>query len=337
MMRPMLLAGVAMLFGCQVRADTPPKVVTDHGMMIPQPCEDDPRVLCVEHDPNRTVQLYAAPGATLRIELAQNETIKGVIVSDEATLGGEDETPPDTTARQAEAVGSTRESTCDRNLCRSVKGRFAYLMPRAEMVPQPIFLQSQVCDDAGKCHDDGYIFELRTRPGDMTVATPNTYFGVRFLYSARDAAAAKAAAAARWQAQQAARDAAAQDRADNAPPPASLPGPHANFRYLFRGSEDVKPDRIWDDGRTTFIRFLGNRRLPVVYVTLPDKRESEISYAPEPDASGNTIRIPKTARRWCLRDGDVAGCVYNVGSDPDGRFAPTIADPQGSSTAGGAR
>ena len=116
------------------------------------------------------------------------------------------------------------------------------------------------------------------------------------------------------------------------PPSPSAPGVTANWRYGYRGSEAVRPDQAWDDGRTTFLRFNGNRRVPNVYRQLPDGHEGLASYATEPDAGGTVLRISRTETKWFIRDGDAAGCLFNVGSDPDGKTAATdasVATPLG--------
>ena len=49
----------------------------------------------------------------------------------------------------------------------------------------------------------------------------------------------------------------------------------------------------------------------------------------EPDATGNTLKIAGTGKKWFLRDGDEVGCLFDLGPDPNGRTATTIAAPQG--------
>ena len=44
--------------------------------------------------------------------------------------------------------------------------------------------------------------------------------------------------------------------------------------HAYRGAPELKPDQVWDDGRTTFLRFNGNRRIPNVYGYLPDGTET---------------------------------------------------------------
>jgi type IV secretion system protein VirB9 len=303
----------------------------------PKPCADDPRVQCMDYRPNDVVRLYAAAGATLRIELAPGEEVEGLLVSDQRTLGHEEDAQLSAQDIAAGAQsGSKAVPTCDPNLCRSVIGNFVYLMPRRELVAQPLFLQGRWTDAAGKSHSTAYAFELQTRPpqlaagqklasngAQVTDAAPSaTFYGVRFSYPQRDDENRRLAAAAKAAAWRAAHP--PQPRVQ--PPTPSAPQLTANWKYAYRGAPELKPDEVWDDGRTTFLRFNGNRRVPNVYAFLPDGTETNgFGYTVEPETTGAILRIGKTDRRWCVRDGDRAGCIYNFGSDPAGRTVPTVA------------
>ena len=106
-----------------------------------------------------------------------------------------------------------------------------------------------------------------------------------------------------------------------------MPTLDANWRYAYRGSTVIVPDQVWDDGRTTFLRFNGNRRVPNVYRRLPDGHESIPAYSTEPDATGTTLRIGRTETKWWMRDGDEVGCLFDLGPDPHGATAMTVANP----------
>lgn len=303
-----------------------------------KPCADDRRIECIDYKPNEVVHIYAAPGQTMRIQLGEGEKIGGLFVSDQRTIGNE---PGEQSPGQQVADGgsSAKIAHCDPNLCRSVVDNFVYIMPRRELTAQPFFLQMELCDGAGKCEPVPYAFELSTSvptppsapkqvasagetvaDGTATGASVRPYYGVRFLYPAREAAERKREQAAKAAAWRAAHPPVARARL----PP--VPQPSANYRYAYRGSAELKPDEVWDDGRSTFIRFSGLRRIPNVYAYLPDGTETNgFGYASEPDATGTTLRIGKTAAKWCLRDGESrAGCIFNAGPDPEGRTVPTI-------------
>lgn len=308
----------------------------------PKPCADDNRIECITYRPNEVVHLSAAPGQTLRIQLGDGEHVAGLFVSDQRTIGNEPAEQASATQQMAEGgQNGGKIASCDPNLCRSVVENFVYIMPRRDLTAQPFFLQMQWCDPAGKCQPVPYAFELSTIhtdkpvgrevasnsnivPADATVSAPaqKPYYGVRFTYPDRDAAEKKREREAKAAAWRAAHPEALRRKASV--PVAQVP---VNDHYLYRGDASVKPDRVWDDGRSTFIRFNGLRRVPNVYAYLPDGTETNgFGYTSEPDTAGTTLRIGKVAARWCVRDGEhVAGCIFNEGADPEGRYSPTVA------------
>ena len=290
----------------------------------PQASKDDARIRVVTYDPNNVVELYAAPGATLRIQLGQGEEVERVLVSDESAITNE-RMPPSTgmltstfqtsQVQQGQPVQPGAPS-CDHNLCRDVADNFVYLRPLRPLAPQPLFLQTKWCG-AGKCQDYAYTFELKTRPGDLTEGTPNTYFGVRFVYPKRDAALA----GARWAAAQARKK--AEEPPPQIHPTSCLDDPAANWQYIYRGDPSVEPDQACDDGRTTVLTYSGNRPVPVVHIGSPNS-PATIAYTTDPTPVGNTVRIGRTAARFCLSIGKAVGCLFNVGPDPEGATATTI-------------
>jgi type IV secretion system protein VirB9 len=286
----------------------------------------DRRMRVIPYNRNNPVQLYAAPGASLRIQLGPDEEVVRIVVSDQATMAPEEEAPGGgltvNAAMGGAAPAARGPASCDPNLCRDVMGNFVYLKPLRALDPQPLFIQTKRCaPDTGKCEMVPYAFELLTKAGDPKLTAAAAAWDVTFTYPDRDKAArlveqrrAYAARLAAWRERQALRPAA----------PAA-PAAAANWRYGYRGNAAVRPDGAWDDGRTTFLRFNGNRRVPNVYRQLPDGHEGLASYATEPDASGTVLRISRTETKWFIRDGDAAGCLFNVGVDPDGKAAATVA------------
>ena len=313
-----LLAAATMLHAAPALAAVDPPAASglDHRMRV------------IPYNRNNPVQLYAAPGASLRIQLGADEEVVRIVVSDQATLAPEEEAPG---AGATNTVSSTLgtpapaqrgPASCDPNLCRDVAGNFVYLKPLRALDPQPLFIQTKRCAaETGKCETVPYAFELLTKAGDPKLTAAAAAWDVTFTYPDRDSAArlaeqrkAYAARLAAWRERQALR-----------PPAPAGPTLAANWRYGYRGSEAVRPDQAWDDGRTTFLRFNGNRRVPNVYRQLPDGHEGLASYATEPDAGGTILRISHTETKWFIRDGDAAGCLFNVGPDPDGKAAATVA------------
>ena len=293
----------------------------------PPSSASDGRMRTITYNKNNPVQLYAAPGASMRIQLGADEKVLSIVVSDQGTISPDEEPPPATgvaatlTGTAAGATGPKSPTSCDANMCRTVTGNFVYIKPLRELDPQPLFIQTERTDEAGKVEMVPYTFELLTRPGDLRVTTPHTAWGVTFTYPDRE----RAAAAAEWKKRKLAREAAARERLALNPPAPAAPELTANWRYGYRGAQVLQPDQAWDDGRTTFLRFDGNRRVPNVYRRLPDGHESIPAYAVEPDATGNTLRIARTETKWFIRDGDEAGCLFDLGPDPEGRTATKVA------------
>lgn len=329
MTRPLLaalLAGVAL-----------PALALD----APTPSPADKRLRSVVYSPNQVVPFFTAVGATARIQLGAGEEVRGVLVSDQAALGGEPE-PEEADAQMVSTSGGRQANpgaaSCDRNLCRSVIGNFVYLRPLRELAPQPLFLQTQHCDAAGKCENVPYALELVTRPGDLTERTENTYYGLAFTYPAREDAARRRAAAeraAKWRERQ---EKLAEQRAmAPLPTPVSYAAAGAfgvageNWRYVWQSEPEMRfalaPDEVWDDGRSTFLRFNGMRRVPNVYTRNPDGTKTLLNVAAEPGLTGTVLRIGRTAPMFVLEDGRYIGAIHNAGPDPEGRGSLTVGPP----------
>jgi type IV secretion system protein VirB9 len=90
-----------------------------------------------------------------------------------------------------------------------------------------------------------------------------------------------------------------------------------NVNYFGCGSPSVTPDEAFDDGRFTYMRFAGNRKMPTVYAVGEDGSESIVNSHVETD-SMDTIVVHQLARRFVFRLGSDVGCVVNKGYDPKG-------------------
>lgn len=309
----------------------------------PTTCTDDPRVLCIKHNPSEVVHLSAAVGQTIRIELGRSEDIDGLFVSDQRLIGNEDDAPPTMAEQQREQMqaqksegGKPPSCSADPNLQRCVVMNFVYLMPRRPLQDEPFFLQSHWTDPAGKPRVEGYAFDLSTVRGSEQTASadpkgpplPQAYYAVRLLYPERDAeeqAAQKKAAAAAWRA----AHPIVQKAATPKPLQAPCDQPGVNRAYLYRGPGSIKPYRVCDDGRTTYLIYSGNSLVPAVFTYNPDGAKTNgFGYTVDPGPGGNVIRIGKTAPKWCVEYGGASGCIFNTSSDPQGAGTPTIAASQ---------
>lgn len=291
----------------------------------PAASKDDARIRTVIYDPANPVQIHTTPGASLRLEFGADEDIVQVIPSDQDILAPDPNAPqlPVAQASAGLAPGQANQPqlppSCDPNMCRSVWGNIVYIKPIRALDPQPLFIQTKRTLANGKTEMVPYTFELSASMADPHDKKP--VWGVRFTYPERVKAAQVAAWL--WRKQKAEDD--AKNLASMAQPASVVPGAQANFRYGYRGANSLRPDETWDDGRTTYLRFNGNRRLPNVYSVLPDGKETLSASSTEPDPSGNTLKIAGTGQKWWLRDGDQVGCLFDIGPDPQGRTAATVA------------
>ena len=284
----------------------------------PKPCSaTEPRVRCVAYKPAEVVQLYAAPGASLTVEFGEGEEITDASVSDNGLLDGAGDASP----RAFLPIGAGQQGgapgTADRNLSMAKRGGFLFLKPLRSLVPQPVTVLTRTAE--GKVRR--YTFQLETRPGPVTVDADNTFYAVRFTYP-EDADRARRE---RWAAMREAREAraaAARLRANN------ISGESVkNKEYWGEGAEEDKAalapssgstePNMWDDGQRTFLRYAGNRRVPMVYQILPDGREGVVGQSTEADPTtrGSLLVLHGVFKGLKLRDGKAVLCIVNRGWD----------------------
>jgi type IV secretion system protein VirB9 len=157
-------------------------------------------------------------------------------------------------------------------------GHIFWLKPTMRLEPQPLTVVSTRPDGSTRV----YLVQLdATDPSPQAPAISNAAVGVvvkpviippcylvRYIYPAEEAEKAKAKAKAQWNEgadrRQAIRNAALlrQNTIDN-----------SNTHYVGIGSEDLAPDRIFDDGYSTFLQFEGNRSVPAPYAIDRKKKD----------------------------------------------------------------
>ena len=81
-----------------------------------------------------------------------------------------------------------------------------------------------------------------------------------------------------------------------------------------KGSEDIVPTLVFDDGRFTYIRFPGNREVPAVFHVLGDGGETLVNARMEEDL----LVVDRVSRRLMLRSGSAVVGVWNEAFDLDG-------------------
>ena len=81
-----------------------------------------------------------------------------------------------------------------------------------------------------------------------------------------------------------------------------------------KGSEDIVPTLVFDDGRFTYLRFPNNREVPAVFHVLPDGSETVVNARME----GDLLVGDRVSRRLMLRAGSAVVGVWNDAFDLDG-------------------
>jgi type IV secretion system protein VirB9 len=82
-----------------------------------------------------------------------------------------------------------------------------------------------------------------------------------------------------------------------------------NLNYGYRGSPELKPQSVWDDGVQTRLRFSPQQELPAVFLGNDDGSESLVNFNVE---SGELV-VQRISRHFVLRRGRLTGCVVNEG------------------------
>lgn len=81
-----------------------------------------------------------------------------------------------------------------------------------------------------------------------------------------------------------------------------------------RGSQAIVPSLVFDDGRFTYLRFPGNRDVPVVFQVLGDGSEAIVNTRMEDD----TLVIDRVSQGLMLRAGSAVVGIWNESFDPEG-------------------
>jgi len=82
-----------------------------------------------------------------------------------------------------------------------------------------------------------------------------------------------------------------------------------------KGSQDIVPTLVFDDGRFTYLRFPGNREVPAVFHVLGDGSETLVNVRMEDDL----LVVDRVSRRLMLRAGTAVVGLWNEAFDLDGK------------------
>lgn len=91
--------------------------------------------------------------------------------------------------------------------------------------------------------------------------------------------------------------------------------PASNRRYTVQGAAELSPVEAWDDGKSTFLRFRARGDLPAVYVA--HDGDDALERIENTTVKDGVIQIPAVRRKFVLRIGQQAACVFNEGYDPN--------------------
>lgn len=180
-------------------------------------------------------------------------------------------------------------------------GSMLFIKPREHHPPTNMQVVTARRDGSKR----SYIFELTSRDGGISNGT-ESYFLVRFQYPQDEAEKARAEAEI--------RQAAAHAReADNTLTFHQSYGPR-NWSYSAQGSAPFEPQAVYDDGKTTTFSFPGNTDLPSIYMENSDGSESLVPK----DVRGDLVVAHAISRKFILRRGGQAICIFNEAYDPAG-------------------
>jgi type IV secretion system protein VirB9 len=82
-----------------------------------------------------------------------------------------------------------------------------------------------------------------------------------------------------------------------------------NLNYGYRGSPELKPQSVWDDGVQTRLRFSAQQELPAVFLGNDDGSESLVNF----NVEGGEVVVQRVSRHFVVRRGRLEGCIVNEG------------------------
>jgi type IV secretion system protein VirB9 len=296
----------------------------------PQPCGSDPRTRCIAYNTKQIVSLFLVPGATATIELPDNELAYSIVPSDNDIITGK-------SATDRAMIGPS--TTADPNIKITVPGekagsKIVQVQALRHLEPQPFTITGVWKNPVtGKQEERVHIFELSTVPGGPQA--PDVFYNLIFS----DPVAGKIVRDAErkerqkiWQEKQEKLQAqAVADRLTQVQQSVLA----RNTAYDGQGTDAdriaLAPtataglDAMWDDGQRTYLRYPGNRAVPLAYQVMPDGSESIIGQNTVVDSAtkGSLLIIHKVVQMLRLRDGNSVLCITNNAYDPVGHRTGT--------------
>jgi type IV secretion system protein VirB9 len=81
--------------------------------------------------------------------------------------------------------------------------------------------------------------------------------------------------------------------------PLPPPPPVVNLAYTAAGDIDVRPSRVWDDGRMTYFEFEAEQPIPAIFANGPGKDEALVNSL----TRGRVVVVQQRSGRFTLRSG----------------------------------
>ncbi len=134
-----------------------------------------------------------------------------------------------------------------------------------------------------------YEFDYSVSPGSPDSAVRQAIYALRFTYPQPPVIAV-----------QHVRQRIAADLARG---PAMKP----NFDYWYCGSPSLKPEKVWDNGVQTWIKFGARQALPAIFVLGADGSESLVNFS----VHRGDVVVQRVVSRLILRRGKLKGCIVN--------------------------
>jgi type IV secretion system protein VirB9 len=291
-----------------------------HTTEMPKPCGEDLRFRCITYKPNQIVTLMLSPGATTTIELPPGEVAFSLGASDNGIITGNG---------ISERIPVGAQTTADPNLQTSLVGDsqnpsgLVVIQALRHLEPQPLHVFGKWTNPVtGKPEKRTHTFELRTIPGGTEQA--DSFYNVVFSdpIAEKIVREAKRREAQEQRAVREAADRLAQVQISTLQRNIAYDGQGTDVdRVALAPTAPAGLDAMWDDGQRTFLRYPGNRPVPVAYQVLPDGTEAVIgqSSVVDPDTHGSLLIIHSVVPMIRLRSGESILCITNRAYDPVGR------------------
>ena len=242
-----------------------------------QPVRDDPRVQQYVYDAAEVFELKAAVGFVTTIVFRKDEKIEGVSAGD--TLGW--------------------EITPSGN--------------RKVLFIKPIDADATRSNMTVLTSQRVYSFAIAVDPTAQYQGGGNPTFLVKFRYPREEAAEL-----AQLQEADAARLEQRRTLTPSGLPENRMVAPEDwNFDYTYRGADDLRPTRIFDDGEKTYFEFSETVRQPAIFAVDRNGDESLVNF----DVRGRYYVVHALGRQFTVRDGPTQTCIYNK------RFPANVSGP----------